>query len=230
MLDSAGVRAKNATAGLMRVVTVNPTHPREDRLSEAVEAIEAGGVVALPTETLYGLACDAFNRVALARINQMKGKPSDSPILLMISDAGQVDTVAESVPERFHELTELFWPGPLTLVVPASDRVPVEVTGGSGKVAVRVPGLALPRQIARALGRPITGPSANLHGQPACRTAFEVAETFGDALEMILDGGSTAAGKPSTILDLTGSVPRILREGILPASSLEPFLPELQVS
>jgi len=230
MLDSAGVRAKSAAAGLMRVVTVNPTHPREDRLSEAVDTIDAGGVVALPTETFYGLACDAFNRDALTRINELKGKPSLSPNLLLISDPGQVDSVADAVPQRFHELAELFWPGPLTLVVSAADRVPAEVTGGGGKVAVRVPGLALPRRIARALGRPITGPSANLHGRPACRTALEVAETFGEALEMILDGGSTAAGNPSTILDLTGPVPRILREGILPASSLAPFLPELQFS
>lgn len=214
----------------MRVVTVNPTHPREDRLSEAVAAIEAGGIVALPTETFYGLASDAFNVQALTRINRLKGKPTDSPNLLLISDPAQVETVADSVPERFHELTEMFWPGPLTLVVTATERVPVEVTGGGGTVAVRVPGLALPRRIARALGRPITGPSANRHGHPPCRTALEVAEAFGERLEMILDGGSTAAGKPSTILDLTGPVPRILREGILPASSLAPFLPELQAS
>jgi L-threonylcarbamoyladenylate synthase len=230
MLDSALVRTNSTAAGFMRVVTVNPTHPRDDRLAEAVDAIEAGGVVALPTETFYGLACDAFNVEALKRINRLKGKSADSPNLLLISDAAQVESVADAVPDRFHELAELFWPGPLTLVVVASARVPVEVTGGGGKVAVRVPGLALPRRIARSLGRPITGPSANLHGQAACRTALEVAEAFGEELDMILDGGSTAAGKPSTILDLTGTVPRILREGILPASSLEPFLPELKVS
>ena len=230
MLDSASACSNSTTVGIMRVLTVNPTHPRDHRLEEAVDAIEAGGVVALPTETFYGLACDAFNVEALKRLNLLKGKAADSPNLLLISDPAQVESVADVVPERFHELTELFWPGPLTLVVSAADRVPVEVTGGGGKVAVRAPGLALPRQIARALGRPITGPSANLHGQPACRTALEVAETFGEGLEMILDGGSTAAGKPSTILDHTGPVPQILREGILPASSLEPFLPELKVS
>jgi tRNA threonylcarbamoyl adenosine modification protein (Sua5/YciO/YrdC/YwlC family) len=136
--------------------------------------------------------------------------------------------VADRVPERFRELTALFWPGPLTLVVPASARVPVEVTGGRGTVAVRVPGLALPRRLAAALGRPVTGTSANLHGQPPCRTALEVAAAFGDQLDLVLDGGPTAAGKPSTILDLTGDEPRILREGLLPASSLQPYLPELE--
>ena len=97
-------------------------------------------------------------------------------------------------------------------------------------MAVRVPGLALPRRLAAALGRPITGPSANRHRQPACRTALEVAEVFGDEIDLVLDGGPTAAGKPSTILDLTGAEPRILREGLLPASSLQPFLPELNAS
>ena len=120
MLDSAGAHTNSATAGLMRVVTVNPTHPREDRLAEAVEAIEAGGVLALPTETFYGLACDAFNVEALVRINRLKGKPADSPNLLLISDPAQVEAVADSVPQRFHELSELFWPGPLTLVVTAA--------------------------------------------------------------------------------------------------------------
>ncbi len=151
----------------MQVVTVDPTEPREDRLVAAVSVIDAGGVVALPTETFYGLAADALNAEALVRLNMLKDKPADSPILLLLAEPSQVETVAASVPEIFHELTQLFWPGPLTLVVPAADRVPREVTGGRGTVAVRVPGLTLPRRIARKLGRPITGPSANLHGEPS---------------------------------------------------------------
>jgi L-threonylcarbamoyladenylate synthase len=214
----------------LRVLTVNPTDPREDRLAEAVTTLEAGGLVALPTETLYGLAADAFNTEAVLRINRIKEKSTGAPILLLMADPSQVDAVATHVPHRFHELTQLFWPGPLTLVIPATDQVPRAVTGGTGTVAVRVPGLALPRRLARALGRPITGPSANLHGQPPCRTALEVAAAFGEALDMVLDGGPTAAGKASTILDLTGAEPRILREGLLPASSLQPFLPELNAS
>jgi len=214
----------------VRIVTVNPTEPREDRLTEAVEAIEAGEVLALPTETFYGLAADAFNAEALVRLNRLKDKPADSPILLLIADPAQVATVAESVPELFHELTQLFWPGPLTLVVRAAKNVPHEVTGGRVGVAVRVPGLALPRRIARKLGRPITGISANLYGRPPCRTALEVAEIFGEDLDMVLDGGPTAAGKSSTILDLTGTEPRVLREGLLPTTSLQPFLPDLKTS
>lgn len=214
----------------MRVVTINPSDPREDRMAQAVAAIQEGGLVALPTETFYALAVDAFNVAAVERVVALKRAPADSPVLLLIADPGQVETVADTVPEKFHELTELFWPGPLTLVVPAAGRVPTRVTAGTGKVAVRVPGLPLPRRIARALGRPITGPSANLHGHPPCRTAVDVVEVFGEALDMVLDGGPTPGGKPSTILDLSGSEPRVLREGLLPVSSLEPFLPELKTS
>jgi L-threonylcarbamoyladenylate synthase len=150
-------------------------------------------------------------------------------VLLLIAGPEQVALVAERVPDKFRELTGLFWPGPLTLVVPASPRLARAVTGGTGTVAVRMPGLALPRRIAHALGRPITGPSANRHGKPPCRTALEVAEVFGDELDMVLDGGPTAGGKASTILDLTTPEPRVLREGCLPVSALEPFLPELKV-
>jgi len=197
-------------------------------MAQAVAAIEHGGVVALPTETFYGLAADAFNERAVERVADLKSTPADSPVLLLIADPAQADTVADSLPDKFRELTELFWPGPLTLVVPASARVPRRVTAGTGTVAVRVPGLALPRRIARALGRPITGPSANLHGLPPCRTAVEVVEMFGEELDMVLDGGPTPGGKPSTILDLSGPEPRVLRDGLLPVSSLSPFLPELE--
>lgn len=199
-------------------------NPRADRVAEAARMLERAGIVALPTETFYGLAADAFCRDALVRINVLKRKPARSPILVLLADTKQVESVASRLPERFSELAAAFWPGPLTLVVPASRDVPEEVTGGSGTVAVRVAGLALPRRIARELGRPITGPSANRHAEPPCRTAGEVAHAFGDELDAILDGGSTTAGAPSTIVDLCGARPRIVREGLLPASSLAPFL------
>jgi L-threonylcarbamoyladenylate synthase len=121
----------------------------------------------------------------------------------------------------------MFWPGPLTLVVPASPGVCDEITGGLGTVAVRVPGLALPRRLARELGRPITGVSANLVGHPPCRTAADVARVFPEGVDLILDGGPTPGGAPSTILDLTTDRPTLLREGILPRSALATYLPDL---
>ncbi len=219
MVDSAHSRAKS-----VRVLTIEPMNPRSDRVAEVVGILAGGGVVALPTETFYGLAGDAFHRQALRRIHSLKRKPAGSPILLLLGDLAQVESVAARLPARFADLAGSFWPGPLTLVIPASRDVPDEVTGGTGTVAVRVPGLALPRHLARELGRPITGPSANRHAEPPCRSAGDVAHVFGEALDAILDGGSTSAGAPSTILDLCGARPRIVREGLLPAASLAPFL------
>jgi L-threonylcarbamoyladenylate synthase len=209
----------------LRVVTVDPAHPREERLADAVETLRSCGVVALPTETFYGLGADCGDSAALRKLNELKRKEQDSPILLLASDREQVVEVAASLPDYFEELARSFWPGPLTLVLPVADSLPDEISGGRGTVAIRVPGLALPRSLARALGRPVTGISANIHGQPPCRTAGEVAAAFGDGIAMILDGGSTQGGAPSTILDLTAERPKLLREGVLPAFSLHPFLP-----
>jgi len=186
--------------------------------------LAAGKVVALPTETFYGLAADAFHADAVRSVNALKGKGPDEPVLLLLSDRSQAAQVTEAAPELFAPLASRFWPGPLTLVVPASARVPREVTGGGGSVAVRVPGLALPRRLAAALGRPITGVSANRTTRTPCRSAGEVAGAFETGLGMILDGGPAHGGAPSTILDLCQSPARLLREGLIPLSALRPFL------
>jgi L-threonylcarbamoyladenylate synthase len=207
-----------------KVIAVDPTQPPVERLSDAVTALESGGVVALPTETFYGLAADAFDPVAMGRVNRLKRKPADAPVLLLLADAAQAEQVSDRLPDEFVPLAEKFWPGPLTLVVPAAPEVPEEVTGSRGTVAVRVPGLALPRRLAGILGRPLSGPSANRTGEPPCSTAPCVARTFPEGLAVILDGGPSAGGAPSTILDLSGERPRVLREGLLPLSALRPFL------
>lgn len=211
----------------MRVVAVDPMHPREERLAEAVKTLNSSEIVALPTETFYGLAADCRNPAALRLLNELKGKQPDAPLLLLAADSAQVSEVADHLPERFEELARSFWPGPLTMVIPAAPGLPREVSGGRGTVAVRVPGLALPRRLAKALGRPITGISANLTGRPPCRTAQDVADSFTSGIAMILDGGTTQGGAPSTIIDLTGERPAVLREGVLPSFSLQPFLPDL---
>jgi L-threonylcarbamoyladenylate synthase len=208
----------------LRVLPVNPASPRDDKLHEAVDVLAAGGVVALPTETFYGLAADAFQADALQRVNALKGKTAADPILLLLSHREQAAQVTGEVPALFDGLAARFWPGPLTLVVPASSGVPPEVTAGTGTVALRVPGLGLPRFLAGALGRPVSGVSANRTTRPPCRTAGEVAAAFGEGLEMILDGGPAHGGAPSTILDLCASPPRVVRLGLLPLSALRPFL------
>ncbi len=208
----------------MKPSAVNPADPRADRVQEAVGVLRAGGIVALPTETFYGLAADSRNETALRRVNPLKGKPAGTPILLLVSSIDQARSCAASLPPTFETLAGAFWPGPLTLVVPASHRLSREITGGTGTVAVRMPGLALPRRIAEALGAPITGTSANLHGENPSRTAVEVVRAFPDSIELVLDGGAAPGGAPSTLVDLSREQPRILRAGPIPATSLAPFL------
>jgi L-threonylcarbamoyladenylate synthase len=209
------------------VLSVNPADPRENRVREAVRVLREGGLAAIPTETFYGIAADTGHAEALSRVNEIKGKPADSPCLLLAADVAQARSVARELPAGFEALAERFWPGPLTLVVPAREDVHPVVTGGRGTVGVRVPGLALPRRLAAGLGRPITGVSANRTGEPPCRTAAEVAAVFDDGPALILDGGPTAGGAPSTIVDLCGSRPKILRHGTIPATAIEPLLPGL---
>ena len=210
-----------------RILLVNPDEPRAERLEPAVASLRRGGVVALPTETYYGLAADPLDAAAVRRLLALKGKPDGSPVLLLLGDADQVALVARDCPPVFGLLSGMYWPGPLTLVVPARPELPPEITGGTGTVGVRVSGSALPRALAAALGRPITGTSANVRGQPPCRRALEVARAFPAGLDVILDGGPAPGGAPSTVLDLCGAVPRIVREGAIPRSALQAFLPEL---
>jgi L-threonylcarbamoyladenylate synthase len=207
-----------------RVLAVSPEQPRGDRIREAIDTMRAGGIVAIPTETFYGLATDAFLPEALLRVNRLKGKTSDSPILLLLADRGQVGQVARDLPDAFDSLAERFWPGPLTMVVHAAPSLPPEISGGRGTVGVRVPGLALPRLLAEGLGRPITGVSANAHGKPPSRNAEDVVRSIPEGLDLVLDGGPCPGGAPSTVLDLSSGAPRILRQGIVPLSALEPFL------
>ena len=212
-----------------QIVPLSPDDPRADRIRQAAGVLDGGGVVAIPTETFYGLAVDGFNTAGLAAVNRLKGKPEGSPVLLLLSDRTMAEQVAEELTETFHALTRAFWPGPLTVVVRASRSVPPEVSGGRGTVAIRVPGLALPRHLAAALGRPISGISSNHHGSQPRRNAVEVLRDFPEGVDMILDGGPTPGGAPSTIVDLTAEHPRLLRRGTLPVTVFAPFLPGLQV-
>ena len=161
-------------------------------------------------------------------MNRLKVKAADTPVLLLAADIAQVEGVSVDPPPAFSVLAAAFWPGPLTLVLPAAPGLSVEITGGRGTVGVRVPGLALPRRLAAALGRPVTGVSANLHRRTPPRTAAEVAAFFGDGVDVVLDGGPTPGGAPSTLVDLSGPRPRVLRQGIIPLAALRNFLPDLE--
>ena len=208
---------------MANIVAVNPFRPQWPRLRAAASAIRRGEVLAIPTDTFYGLAADPLQPKAVERIFRIKKRPETKPILLLIASTGQLRGLVRGVPPLFHTLAARFWPGPLTMVLPAADGVPDAVTAGTGAVAVRLPAAAVPRALAREVGRPLTGTSANLSGHRAARTAREAASQLGGSVYYILDGGRARSREASTILDLTGP-PRIVRSGAIPASDLDPYL------
>ena len=199
----------------MRRVFVNGEAPHRDAIQEAAARILRGGVVALPTDTLYGLAVDPFNRDAVGRLYEVKGRPADRALPLMAGDAAQVATFIGALPPAGSLLASAFWPGPLTLLLIAPQTLVFSVTAGTGRVGVRVPADAVARAVCRAVGKPVTATSANLSGQPATASPDEVERTLGARIDLLLDGGATRGGPPSTIVDVTEAPPRLVRAGAI---------------
>ena len=188
----------------------------------AAQILRQGGLVAIPTETVYGLGANGLDPQAVARIFEAKGRPNDNPLILHIADAQQIDVLCHDVPAAAYDLAKAFWPGPLTMVLPARDCVPKETTAGLSTVAVRCPDNAVTRQIIRLAGVPIAAPSANLSGKPSTTTAAHVLHDHNGKIPMIVDGGPCRVGVESTIVDLTEDRPRLLRPGgITPAQLIE---------
>lgn len=200
-----------------------------DALKEAGEIIRAGGLVAFPTETVYGLGADAMNSEAAARIYAAKGRPSDNPLIVHISDMEQVDLVAKEVPEKAKQIMEAFWPGPLTIILNKKESVPDGTTGGLATVAIRMPSHPDARALIRESRRVIAAPSANISGRPSPTTAAHVLEDMDGKIPMILDGGPVGIGIESTIVDMTGEIPVILRPGYITKAMLEEVVGQVQV-
>jgi L-threonylcarbamoyladenylate synthase len=192
-------------------------------LEYSIRLILSGKVIAFPTDTFYGLGADPFNLAAVSEIFRIKRRSSERPIPLLVASLDQAADLASDPPQLFFTLAKKFWPGPLTLVVPASRQIPLKITANTGRVGIRWPRSPLAEALITALGRPVTGTSANLSERPACATAGEVEEQIGSTLPLILDGGSTAGGQPSTVVELRGDRVRILRPGGIPESELEDF-------
>jgi len=182
--------------------------------------ISAGGVIAYPTDTFYGLGADPGNPDAVKRLFEIKGRPSGQPILLLLHDRSQVRKWAAGVSEEAEALMDAFWPGPLTLVFTALPTVLPELTGGTGRIGLRVPGNAVTRGLLEALGTALTGTSANLSGGPDLRTAGEVAGMLGDRVDMILDVGGTQGGKASSVVDVSAAGLTMVREGAVSEQEL----------
>ncbi|MFI6564065.1 L-threonylcarbamoyladenylate synthase [Streptomyces sp. NPDC050534] len=193
-------------------------------IEKAAEVLRAGGLVALPTETVYGLGANAEDPAAVARIFQVKGRPPSHPLIVHIGDAKQLDDWVEEVPTTARLLAEHFWPGPLTLVLRRGRRVPLEATGGLQTVAMRVPDHPVAHALLSAFGGGVTAPSANRFGSVSPTTADHVRAELGDAVEFVLDGGACTVGVESTIVDATGEIPSILRPGGVTREDLEAVL------
>lgn len=204
--------------------------PQDSYISEAVQALRAGGVVAIPTDTVYGLAARALDASAVARVFKIKGRDAYAPLPLLIAGAKMMEQCISVSSGYATRLANTFWPGPLTIVVLKSYYVPDHVTAGRPSVGLRVPDHAVPRALSEALGEPITGTSANRSGEPASTSFSKLKLDMGPELDYILDGGDLPDRPASTVVDVTGDVPRVLRLGGVSLEAIESALGiEIQV-
>lgn len=204
-------------------------HPEPEGMEQAGNIIKNGGLVAFPTETVYGLGGDALNPESSRKIYAAKGRPSDNPLIVHISRLEDMDCLVKEVTPEAKKLAEKFWPGPLTMILPKSEIVPCETTGGLDTVAVRFPSHPVAQEFIRAAGGFVAAPSANTSGKPSPTQAKYVAEDMDGKIEMIIDGGAVGIGLESTIIDLSGDKPMILRPGYITQQMLEDVLKEVEV-
>ena len=191
-------------------------HPdNETTRRHAAEVIYKGGVIAFRTDTFYGLGADPLNAAAVAKLRQVKGREENKPILLLLADASVANNFIAESSAAFEDVARRFWPGPLTIVGPALANLPREITAGTGTVGVRVPAEESVRELVRQCGGALTATSANPSGREPARLAVEVLEYFGDRIDLIVDSGEVTATKPSTVLDVTTSPPRVIRQGLV---------------
>lgn len=200
-----------------------------DTAAVAAQIIRAGGLVALPTETVYGLGANGLEPTAVAKIFAAKGRPQDNPLILHVTDMAQAEQFCHSIPQAAYALAERFWPGPLTIVLPARDNVPKCTTAGLSTVAVRCPDCDVTREVIRLSGVPIAAPSANKSGKPSTTTAQHVLHDHDGNIDAVIDGGACRVGVESTIVDLTEERPRLLRPGGITPEQLVEVLGDLVV-
>src|SRR6202166_2052967 len=197
------------------LLKISPENPDPAALRYAAEFIRRGELVAIPTDTFYGIAADPFNLAAVDQIYRVKGRPETRALPILVNTTAQAVSLARDVPYTFHKLAAKFWPGPLTLLVEASSGVPLKVTAHTGNVALRWPKSAIVDALIALVKGPITGTSGNISGQPACATAVELLEQMGDRLPLIIDAGETPGNLASTIVKLDGEDWAVMREGVI---------------
>ena len=210
------------------IVRIKEDH-EEKWIEEAGQILKDGGLVAFPTETVYGLGANALDEEAAAKIYSAKGRPSDNPLIVHIADFSDLEKIVEEVPEEAKKLADAFWPGPLTMIMRKNEKVPYGTTGGLETVAVRMPNHDTALKMIRAGGGFIAAPSANTSGRPSPTMASHVAEDMNGKIDMILDGGSVGIGLESTIIDLSEEIPTILRPGFITQQMLADVIGRVEI-
>ena len=211
-----------------KVIKINRNHIEKDLIEEAGKLLASGALVAFPTETVYGLGGDGLKEDVAQKIYRAKGRPSDNPLILHISDLSALEVLAVDIPELAYHLAEKFWPGPLTMILKKSAIVPYAVTGGLETVAIRMPSDEVAREIIKASGTYIAAPSANSSTRPSPTKAEHVIEDLFGKVDMIVDGGSCDIGLESSIIDLSGEVPMILRPGFITKEDFEEIVAKVE--
>lgn len=211
------------------VVVMDTKHPDKEVIQKAGQILRNGGLVAFPTETVYGLGGNALDPKASMKIYAAKGRPSDNPLIVHIAEIGKLKEITTEIPEGARILAQKFWPGPLTMILPKADIVPKETTGGLDSVAVRFPSDVIAQELIKAAGGFVAAPSANTSGRPSPTMAEHVEEDLGDAIDMILDGGQVGIGLESTIVDFTEEIPVVLRPGYISLEMLQETLGEVRM-
>ncbi|HKQ85276.1 MAG TPA: L-threonylcarbamoyladenylate synthase [Candidatus Acidoferrales bacterium] len=206
------------------ILKISPDSPQRAAIDYAAGFIKRGDVVAIPTDTFYGLSADPFNLAAIERVFQIKGRPENRALPILVDSVEQAVELARDIPDAFLTLAHQFWPGPLTIVVEATHRLPLKVTGNSGRVALRWADSRIATALIGAVGGPVTGTSANLSGHPSCSSASALAEQLGTRIPLILDSGDTNGTLASTIVKIDGDNWSIVREGAIPNAQLEAAL------
>lgn len=211
------------------IVRMSPEAPDRGALVRAGEILKGGGLVAFPTETVYGLGGNALDPAASVKIYAAKGRPSDNPLIVHIARLEDLEAIVSEIPEKAGILAEKYWPGPLTMIFPKADIVPKETTGGLDSVAVRFPSDPIAQRLILEAGGYVAAPSANTSGRPSPTTAQHVEEDLGDAIDMIIDGGPVGIGLESTIVDFTEEVPVVLRPGYISLEMLRETLGDVRM-
>jgi len=212
------------------VIAIDPQEPDPEAIQRAAEVVRDGGLVVLPTDTVYGLVCDPGQPAAVDRIYQIKGRPRELPLALLLHDMAQVSAMIPDVPEAAVRAMQQFWPGPLTVVLPDRSPATAAVRAGKDTIGLRLPAHVVPRLVADTAGCPLASTSANRSGRPAPATAEQVLRELPGLARLVLDAGPAPGGRESTVLSFATDPPRVLREGALPGWRLREVLGEIQAN